>query len=271
LENPSVSNPARRTNGGKVLGVERKAVDAAMLDFDRTLVRLFQADVEKSAHGELLEQYAQVGLPVSLLDGDGDPYTLWTKAHQWMSERRHEWPNVEAITRRATDCLTRYEEEAATDVRLLDGVGAGLEAFRARDIPIVVVSTNSTDVIWRALRATGVDALVHHVVGRGVDFAMEELKPSPTPLLEGLRRCGCDAARALFAGDSIGDMEAGQRAGVFSVGLLRESQAARKELFAAGAGFVCEAFADLVPLLDEDGWLPQSGNPQPCSSSSSSS
>jgi phosphoglycolate phosphatase len=46
----------------------------------------------------------------------------------------------------------------------------------------------------------------------------EEMKPSPLPLLRVLERLGIAAPEAVMVGDSINDIQAGQQAGITTIG-----------------------------------------------------
>jgi D-glycero-D-manno-heptose 1,7-bisphosphate phosphatase len=157
-------------------------------------------------------------------------------------------------------------------VRLIPGTARALRRLRAADLSLVVVTNQSgvarglfdqaaLDAVHarmaELLAAEGVtlDAVLacphHPELGQGpyrVECACR--KPAPGLLLEGARRVGAELARSFVVGDSLRDLEAGERAGVPVRILLGtgKGRAARGELEAHGAA--CRFAADLEGAAD---------------------
>lgn len=219
-------------------------IRVALTDFDRTLTRLFDAPaLEKAACADLLGFYRHHDLPVGTLADEVDPYSLWAKAYDWMRVHLGS-AHREALNQQAAARLTVHEVQAARSARLLEGVHDTLRWLSDEGFRILVVSSNSTEAIWRTLRAGGVAELADHVFGRDVDFRMDDLKPSTTMLDAALRAADSIAQQAFFVGDSPTDMMAGRKAGVLPVGVCTGTST-KEELLEAGADHCIDSFAGL--------------------------
>ena len=230
----------------------RHGVDLLLTDFDRTLVWLFEdPSRQREACQDLLAVHAERGIPVppGPDPAGGDPYDLWADAYRWMlaSSSRAEADSLDATIAARLDV---HELGAAASARLLTGVGSMLRRMRDLRIRVAVVSNNSTGAVWEALKVNEMEGFVTLVLGREPGCDLATLKPSPAMLRSALTELDVAPGMAVFAGDSITDMIAGQAAGVPTVGVLGHSRVTRDALLAAGAGQVVATFADLGPLLE---------------------
>jgi phosphoglycolate phosphatase-like HAD superfamily hydrolase len=215
----------------------------ALTDFDRTLAQLFDGAELQAAFLHLRAFYQRHGVPRECLPDEGDPYSALVEADEWM--RRNFAPRrTKELNRQAARRLARRELRAAGSARLFPGVDNSLRWLRARGLPVLVVSNNSTRAPWRTLRANSATDLVEYVLGRSHHFEMDKLKPSPAPIDTALRRVNGFANEAFFVGDSPTDMEAGRKVGVFTIGVCT-GKVGEKELLGAGADACIPCFADL--------------------------
>lgn len=122
---------------------------------------------------------------------------------------------------------------------------AVVRALAARGHPIGVVTGKSDDAAARALSLTGLAPFVGAIVGA---TSCAEPKPSPVPVLRALEQLDRTPAEALFLGDSVLDVQAGNAAGVVSVGALWGA-ASREALAAAGARYLLEDLAEVPALV----------------------
>jgi len=83
--------------------------------------------------------------------------------------------------------------------------------------PIGIVTSKSVELSERGLDHVGLLEFVDTIVGAD---STERHKPDPEPVRLGLERLGASADRALFVGDSVHDMHAGNAAGVATVAAL---------------------------------------------------
>jgi pyrophosphatase PpaX len=102
-------------------------------------------------------------------------------------------------------------------VRAYDAVEETLTLLRDKGHPLGVVTSKSDWLARRGLEHVGVAHLFDTIVG--CDSCARH-KPHPEPVLIALDRLGCAASRAVFVGDSVHDIEAGNAAGVVTVAAL---------------------------------------------------
>jgi HAD superfamily hydrolase (TIGR01662 family) len=227
----------------------RHGVDALLTDFDRTLVWLFEDQLQQQeACEDVLAICAARGVPVSIREAGGDPYDLWTEAYRWMLAASGP-AEADGLDHTIASCLAAHELRAAGSAKLVEGVEATLKRLHALGIPVAVVSNNATEAVWQGLKAGRVEGLVTVVLGREPDGNLHELKPSPVLLRNALAMLDCAPERALFVGDSVTDMVAGRVAGMTTLAVHRHSRAMEPDLKAAGARQVLAAFADLGSLF----------------------
>jgi phosphoglycolate phosphatase-like HAD superfamily hydrolase len=231
-----------------------------LLDFERTLVRLFEdGAIEQQFFREVWDLCARRGVPARVLRTGGEsPYSLWRKAHRWMQRRNQDPLRVDRMYHAVASVAKRYEMVAAETVRLFDDVPPVLDRLKAESIVVVIVSNNATNAVERILRDNNAEGLVDHVVGRDPKHELiGNLKPKPLLLMEALRLSRWGAHRALLVGDSVDDMRAGRAAKIrLKVGVLDHSAFSEWQLRRAGADLVLNRFGDLMPLLpggDESG------------------
>lgn len=96
-------------------------------------------------------------------------------------------------------------------------------------------------------RVLDVDDLVCEVTS-SVDT--DRGKPDPDIVSTALERVGVDAARAIFVGDAVWDVEAGRRAGVPTAAVL-SGGVAREALGQTGAAAIYEDAQDVLDHFDE--------------------
>ncbi|NCT83287.1 MAG: phosphoglycolate phosphatase [Comamonadaceae bacterium] len=90
------------------------------------------------------------------------------------------------------------------------GVVEGLEALRARGLPLAVLTNKPAAPARELLRRKGLDGYFRHVFG-GDDFARK--KPDPLPLLKTCEALGTPPEATWMVGDSRNDAEAARAAG----------------------------------------------------------
>ena len=112
--------------------------------------------------------------------------------------------------------FTNYNAEHIADAsRLYPGVRELLEQLHSGNVRMVVISNKNENLSRRILAALGVDAFFDSITG-GDTFA--EMKPSALPLLNVMKSLDVSAAETVMIGDSINDIQAGNRAGVHTIG-----------------------------------------------------
>ncbi len=90
------------------------------------------------------------------------------------------------------------------------GVVAGLDAFRARGLPLGVITNKAHAFTVPLLERTGLAPYFSAVVSGDL---LPRPKPDPMPVIWGCGRLGVSPAETLLIGDSVHDFEAGHGAG----------------------------------------------------------
>lgn len=152
----------------------------------------------------------------------------------------HSWEEARTITKAAYD-------EADTILRpthgatLLPGVKEKLELLKKHDSMLAVASNDRHKVIEESFSALDICSFFDAIVGS--DDVVEG-KPSPDMVKEILKKTGTKPEETVLVGDSVVDMEMGQRAGLNAcIGVLTGSGTLEKLQLIADA--VLGSVADL--------------------------
>lgn len=149
--------------------------------------------------------------------------------------------------KRLKDAHSRYYLESKDLLRLLPGARALLERVQELGLQVVLATSAPEDEL-EVLRKVLDSEDVYSAMTSGDD--VDTAKPQPDIVNIALERAGVDAARAVFVGDAVWDIEACQRAGLTSIGVL-SGGVSRGELTEAGARAVFENAEDLRAHLDQ--------------------
>lgn len=132
-------------------------------------------------------------------------------------------------------------------IRCYDGVVDTVTELRRRSHPIGIVTSKSDALAHRGLQHVG---LVEHMTTIvGCDSCTRH-KPEPEPVLRALERLGYEPSEAVFIGDSVHDMEAGNAAGVTTIAALW-GPFTRADLEPASPKHYLDSIARLPALLDD--------------------
>ncbi len=107
--------------------------------------------------------------------------------------------------------LDLYAERICAETRLFDGVAELLAALEGRGLAWGVVTNKPERFTVPLLEALALRARAACVVGG--DTA-ERAKPHPDPLLHAVQALGIAAARCLYVGDDVRDVQAARAAGM---------------------------------------------------------
>jgi pyrophosphatase PpaX len=111
-------------------------------------------------------------------------------------------------------------------VRCYDGIVDAVHTLHERGHELAIVTSKSDALAMRGLAHVGLAKYMDTIVG--CDSSSRH-KPDPEPVRIALHRLGCAPEDAIFVGDSIFDITAGNAAGVKTVAVLWG--AAKKEEF----------------------------------------
>jgi HAD superfamily hydrolase (TIGR01509 family) len=157
-------------------------------------------------------------------------------------------PDADDSTRsRLKDAHSRYYLESKGLLRMLPGARELLEQVAKSGLQ-VVLATSAPEEELAVLRELLDSEDIISAVTSGDD--VDTAKPKPDIVQIALDRAGVDTDRAVFVGDAVWDIEACQRAGVTSIGLL-SGGVSRGELTEAGARAVYENADELRSHLDD--------------------
>ena len=182
-------------------------IRAALFDLDGTLVDSLEDLTDAVNH--MLASFGRPSLTtasVRRLVGKG--------AHN-LVRRTLETESEEAITR-GIELFVAYNSAHVTDKSTLyPGVREALRLLAENGIRLAVISNKHEALCRLIMEALGIARLFEIICG-GDTFP--EMKPSPLPLLRALERLGVAAREAVMVGDSINDIQAGQQAGITTIG-----------------------------------------------------
>ena len=132
-----------------------------------------------------------------------------------------------------------YAECSTRRTRPYPGVDEGLRTLAAAGFDLGVVTNKPAEHAQRIIGAMGWAGLFRVRMAGG---DTPELKPSPVPILEAMRRTGHSAEETCMVGDHRTDLEAARRAGVRSVFLANGIGVEGPER----AGRICADFSAFV-------------------------
>jgi phosphoglycolate phosphatase len=127
--------------------------------------------------------------------------------------------------------------------RLYPGVPELLQELTDKGIRMAVISNKQEALSRLILKALEID-IYFDIIAGGDTFS--EMKPSPLPLLKVIDELDCSTAEAAMVGDSINDIQAGNRAGITTIG-CRWGYGSRDEL--CGANFQAASVAEITGII----------------------
>ena len=217
--------------------------DVLLLDFDGPLARIFPGTTWLEVSADL-RRYAveRAGAHLAPVLGDEPDHV---QVLRMVGEHAPE------IAVDAAELVTRLELDAARTAPLQPGALEFLDEALTRSVRVFVVTNNDPDVVPAVLdrHVPGLTARLDGVHGRTAGRT-DDLKPAPDLLLRALAQA--PGLPAVFLGDSVTDVLAGDAAGVQAVGVAQDATR-RDDLLAAGARAVV---ADLDELLHTPGGGP---------------
>jgi phosphoglycolate phosphatase len=124
------------------------------------------------------------------------------------------------------------------------GVVEMLTQLHAAGITMAVISNKHESLSRLILHALGIHDLFDNISG-GDTFS--EKKPSPLPLLSVMELLGSSPEQSCMVGDSINDIEAGNAAGITTIG-CRWGYGTAEELYSAT--HLADSVSELVTILE---------------------
>ena len=145
--------------------------------------------------------------------------------------------------------LAKYREYQLANhdrlVKCYDEVVETVDFIRAAGHPVAIVTSKTTTMTRRGLDVSGLGAHFDMIIGCDV---CERHKPDPQPVQIALQRLGYAPDEAVFVGDSVYDMLAGNAAGVTTIAALW-GPFTREDLAASQPAHYLKRMGDLPRLL----------------------
>ena len=147
--------------------------------------------------------------------------------------------------------LARYREYQMANhdklVKCYDEVVETVEFIRAAGHPVAIVTSKTTTMTRRGLDVSGLAQHFDTIIGCDV---CERHKPDPQPVQIALERLSYEPDEAVFVGDSVYDMLAGNAAGVTTIAALW-GPFTRDDLVASQPAYFLDRIRDLPRLLSD--------------------
>jgi pyrophosphatase PpaX len=147
--------------------------------------------------------------------------------------------------------LAKYREYQLANhdrlVKCYDEVVETVDFIRAAGHPVAIVTSKTTTMTRRGLDVSGLGAHFDMIIGCDV---CERHKPDPQPVQIALQRLGYAPDEAVFVGDSVYDMLAGNAAGVTTIAALW-GPFTREDLAASQPAHYLKRMGDLPRLLTD--------------------
>jgi phosphoglycolate phosphatase len=152
------------------------------------------------------------------------------------------------LTRTVADACRDAETTATATARPTPGAEGLLRNAHHTGRRVVIVSNNSGMAVETYLGRHNLTSYIDGVAARFDGMPMRLLKPHPFLIERGLATLHLQPADALFVGDSVTDVEAGQAAGTPTIGYANKP-GKHQRLTGAGADAVIDTMQSLVKAL----------------------
>ena len=208
---------------------------AVLFDLDGTLIDSIELILNSAKHA-FRDREGYAPSDAEWLSGVGIPLTTMFKRYA------RDDADVDAL-------IGKYREYQLANhdrlVRCYHAVVETVDALRVARHPLAIVTSKTGWLAQRGIDHVGLGS--HFDVIVGCDTC-EKHKPDPQPVHIALERLGYQPGAAVFVGDSIYDMQAGNAAGVTTVAALW-GPFSREDLAASNPNHYLERIADLPRLL----------------------
>lgn len=208
---------------------------AVLFDLDGTLIDSIELILNSARHA-FRDRDGHVPSDAEWLTGVGIPLSTMFRRYA------RDEADIDAL-------IAKYREYQLANhdrlVRCYDSVVETVDALRADGHPLGIVTSKTSWLARRGLETVGLGE--HFAVIVGCD-SCDRHKPDPAPVLLALEQLGRAPTEAVFVGDSIYDMQAGNAAGVTTIAALW-GPFTREDLVASNPTHFLERISDLPALL----------------------
>jgi pyrophosphatase PpaX len=208
---------------------------AVLFDLDGTLIDSIELILNSAKHA-FVDRDGYVPSDAEWLTGVGIP--LETMFRRYARDDA----DVKALIAKYREYQLAHHDRL---VRCYDQVVETVDLLRAAGHPVAIVTSKTGWLAQRGLDQVGLGR--HFEVIIGCDICNRH-KPDPEPVFMALDRLGYDPIDAVFVGDSIYDIAAGNAAGVTTIAALW-GPFSREDLAASHPTHFLERMSDLPGLL----------------------
>jgi N-acetyl-D-muramate 6-phosphate phosphatase len=142
--------------------------------------------------------------------------------------------------------LSRYEGRMTRETRVFPHVEPVLDALKSHALPWAIVTNKATRFSEPLVHALGLHERARTLV---CGDTTPHSKPHPAPLLEAARRMDVPAARCVYVGDDLRDVQAGRAAGMLTVAVGWGYLGQGESIADWGADHVIDTPGQLLNLL----------------------
>ena len=218
-----------------------------MFDFDNTLVALEETVDWAQSRRELEPMLAAAGCPAELFAEfpRGNLLLYDAVAHRLAASAFTPMIPPRELLQRASHIIEYHELAGVDRAQPLPGAVDLLTELAKRQVPVAIVTSNSSRTAVRWLARARLVHTVRIVVGRDTLLA---LKPASDMIWRALEHCKVAASAALFIGDSDADLKAARAAAVRFFAIAPNPQR-RARMTEGGADAVLSSPAELFEEL----------------------
>jgi pyrophosphatase PpaX len=208
---------------------------AVLFDLDGTLIDSITLILE-SARFAFVGHDGRVPSDTEWLAGVGTP--LITMFRKYARDDAQ----VDALIKRYREYQIPNHDRLVT---AYDGVVDVVRALRAAKHPLGIVTSKTEVLARRGIECVGLGDCFNVLIGCDT---IAKHKPDPAPVLAAIDRLGVAAKDAVFVGDSVHDITAGNAAGVTTIAALW-GPFTREELAPSRPTYFLDSIRDLGTLL----------------------
>lgn len=214
-----------------------RPVRHVLLDFDGPLCSIFSGlPAREVAHRLYASLSVEQGLPENW-QSEPDPLALLRRVGD-------EQPGL-ATT--ADQALAQLEEEAAHSASPTPGGESLLKSCADTGRSVWIVSNNSGSAIRQYLEAQQLHIYVAGVFGR-ISGEPSSMKPNPRLLMDAMDTAAAKPTECVFIGDAVRDVQAGDAAGIPTIGYANKPGKSMA-LGQAGAAVVVDSIQAIADAL----------------------
>ena len=209
---------------------------AVLFDLDGTLIDSIELILNSAKHA-FRDRDGHIPTDAEWLTGVGIPLATMFRRYA------RDDAEVDALIAKYREYQLAHHDRL---VRCYDQVVETVTTLREASHPLGIVTSKTGWLARRGLAHVGLE--MHFDVVIGCDVC-DRHKPDPLPVQLALDQLGCDAREAVFVGDSVHDMIAGNAAGVTTIAALW-GPFTREDLVASEPKHYLQRIVDLPRLLE---------------------